>query len=68
VTFVGYDDTLTTHDGTGAFRMVNSWGPSWGQQGYFWMSYEAVMDADLSQRSAGYLTTPSGTCRSCSRG
>jgi hypothetical protein len=55
VTFVGYDDTLTTHDGTGAFRMVNSWGPSWGQQGYFWMSYEAVMDPDLSQRSAGYM-------------
>ena len=60
VTFVGYDDTLTTHDGTGAFRMVNSWGPSWGQQGYFWMSYEAVMDADLSQRSAGYLTDTVG--------
>ena len=60
ITFVGYDDTLTTHDGTGAFRMVNSWGPSWGQQGYFWMSYEAVMDSFLSQRSVGYMTDTVG--------
>jgi len=60
VTFVGYDDTLTTHDGVGAFRMVNSWGPSWGQQGYFWMSYEAAMDAELTQRSVGYLVDTVG--------
>jgi hypothetical protein len=60
VTFVGYDDTLTTHDGTGAFRMVNSWGPAWGEQGYFWMSYEAVMDGDLSQQSAAFMTDTVG--------
>ena len=55
ITFVGYNDTLTTVDGHGAFRMVNSWGPGWGQAGYFWMSYEAVMDSFLSGRAAGYL-------------
>jgi hypothetical protein len=60
VTFVGYDDTLTTHDGTGAFRMVNSWGTGWGQSGYFWMSYEAVMDGYLSQQTAGFLTDTVG--------
>jgi len=60
VTFVGYDDTITTHDGQGAFRMINSWGPGWGQTGFFWMSYQAVMDADLSQRSAGFLTDTVG--------
>jgi len=60
VTFVGYDDTLTTHDGTGAFRMVNSWGTGWGQSGYFWMSYEAVMDSYLSQQAAGFLTDTVG--------
>jgi hypothetical protein len=60
ITFVGYNDTLTTHDGTGAFRMVNSWGPSWGQAGYFWMSYEAVMDSFLSGRAVGYLTDTVG--------
>ena len=56
ITFVGYNDTLTTHDGKGAFRMVNSWGTGWGQAGYFWMSYQAVMDSLLTQRSVGYLT------------
>jgi hypothetical protein len=60
VTFVGYDDTLTTHDGTGAFRMVNSWGTGWGQSGYFWMSYEAVMDGYLSSQTAGFMTDTVG--------
>ena len=60
ITFVGYDDTLTTVDGTGAFRMVNSWGTEWGQAGYFWMSYEAVMDSFLSRREVGYMTDTVG--------
>jgi len=60
VTFVGYDDTLTTHDGKGAFKMVNSWGTGWGQAGYFWMSYQAVMDNYLSSQTAGYLTDTVG--------
>lgn len=50
VTAVGYDDTLATSDGPGAFRMVNSWGTGWGDNGYFWMSYVAVMDAMMSGR------------------
>lgn len=44
VTFVGYDDDRVTADGLGAFRMVNSWGTSWGDAGYWWMSYEAAVD------------------------
>jgi len=56
VAVVGYDDTLPTHDGLGAFRIVNSWGTGWGAAGYFWMSYQAVMDASLSMRYACFLT------------
>ncbi|MEO0108597.1 MAG: C1 family peptidase, partial [candidate division WOR-3 bacterium] len=56
VTCVGYDDTLITHDGRGAFKLVNSWGTGWGASGYFWMSYQAVMDELLSQRVAYYMT------------
>ncbi len=44
VTIVGFDDNFETSDGTGAFRMVNSWGPSWGDDGFWWMSYEAFMN------------------------
>jgi hypothetical protein len=60
ITFVGYNDTLTTVDGKGAFRMVNSWGAGWGQSGYFWMSYEAVMDSFLSRREAAFMTDTVG--------
>lgn len=56
VTFVGYDDTITTHDGHGAFKLANSWGTSWGTLGgFFWMSYQAVADTCLSQGYAIYL-------------
>ncbi len=39
---VGYDDDKVTHDGTGAFRCVNSWGTGWGNAGYWWLSYQAA--------------------------
>jgi len=56
VTFVGYDDTKVTSDGTGAFSMVNSWGTGWGHAGYWWMSYQAVKDNYLSEGAAYYVT------------
>ncbi len=56
VTAVGYDDTLSTSDGPGAFRMVNSWGTGWGDNGYFWMSYVAVMDEMLSGRQMEFAS------------
>jgi len=34
VVCTGYDDK------TGMFKILNSWGIDWGQQGYFFMSYE----------------------------
>ncbi|GAB4033801.1 C1 family peptidase [Spirosoma gilvum] len=34
---VGYDDKML---GKGAFKLINSWGSSWGDKGYFWMSYD----------------------------
>jgi hypothetical protein len=47
---VGYDDTKATNDGTGAFRVVNSWGTGWGDSGFYWISYEAIKyGSDLSQ-------------------
>ncbi len=37
---VGYDNNLNG----GSFRIVNSWGPEWGDDGYFWISYKDFND------------------------
>ncbi|NOZ20319.1 MAG: choice-of-anchor D domain-containing protein [Planctomycetes bacterium] len=46
-TIVGYDDTKSyTEEGEtryGAFKVVNSWGPTWSGDGCWWISYEALM-------------------------
>ena len=36
---VGYDDNRETSSGTGAFKVLNSWGTAWGASGYFWIPY-----------------------------
>jgi hypothetical protein len=54
LTFVGYDDNKVTLDGTGAFKMINQWGTGWGDKGYCWMSYQAVMSTVITQGWAFY--------------
>lgn len=39
--FVGYDDAITEGSDIGAFRVVNSWGASWMDGGYYWLTYDA---------------------------
>jgi C1A family cysteine protease/PKD repeat protein len=39
VLLVGWDDTKTTAGGTGAWIIKNSWGSLWGDNGFFYMSY-----------------------------
>ena len=49
---VGYDDGFSTVDGYGAVRIANSWGTGWGDSGYFWMSYAAVMSTEVGHGEA----------------
>jgi hypothetical protein len=55
VTIVGYDDTLTTADGPGAFRLVNQWGTGWGDSGFCWISYIAAMNRRTSWSTAWFF-------------
>ena len=36
ITIIGYDDNVNG----GSFRVVNSWGNEWGDEGYFWLKYK----------------------------
>ncbi len=48
VTVVGYDDAFEyTEEGEtrqGAFKILNSWGDDWNDDGWWWMSYETMME------------------------
>ncbi|SYZ72109.1 putative Cathepsin L [Candidatus Zixiibacteriota bacterium] len=37
VVIVGWDDNMC--EGRGAWRVKNSWGPYWGDHGFFWIEY-----------------------------
>ncbi|MBU1870249.1 MAG: PKD domain-containing protein [Candidatus Omnitrophica bacterium] len=58
---VGYDDSktytnLSNQTASGAFRVVNSWGSSWRDSGFIWMSYNFVQSKYTDSRGYVYAT------------
>jgi C1A family cysteine protease len=42
ILIVGWDDARR------AWRVRNSWGPAWGDHGYFWLDYDYLLNPELS--------------------
>ena len=66
ITLVGYDDEIWVDlNGNGivdpgekgAFLMVNSWGTSWGNGGYMWIAYDALLTTSLVSGWVGATST-----------
>lgn len=53
VAVVGYDNNIETPEGYGAFKIVNSWGTEWGDDGFAYLSYDAL----YNNMTAGYAYT-----------
>lgn len=55
VCLVGYDDNKQCYGGVkGAFKFINSWGTSWGVDGYGWISYDMLSYGEVG-RGYGYI-------------
>ncbi|WP_457558309.1 hypothetical protein [Candidatus Harpocratesius sp.] len=42
--FVGYNDSVEKDGELGAFKVVNSWGTEFGKDGFYWITYEAIIN------------------------
>ncbi|HTQ37734.1 MAG TPA: C1 family peptidase [Pirellulales bacterium] len=58
VLLVGWDDT---RGASGAWKIKNTWGPSWGEQGFMWIAYgsnDIARNAEWVMAASNFYTLP----------
>lgn len=48
VLIVGYNDEYNIGSSTGAFKIKNSWGPNWGQNGFGYLPYDYLLTGNAA--------------------
>jgi papain like protease len=51
---VGYDDSKGSG---GAFRIINSWNTSWGDNGFIWIDYNTLVNKYIDDGNAYYMAS-----------
>lgn len=46
---VGFDDAFRIGTSKGALLIRNSWGAGWGEDGYGWLAYDALLEATVTE-------------------
>jgi hypothetical protein len=57
-TIVGYDDNMGENGEEGVFKLANSWGTEFGEDGYYYITYDTFMtiaDPVVGQGEIGYV-------------
>ena len=57
-TIVGYDDSITDDGEVGAFRIVNSWGTEFADNGFYWITYKALKEKISQGWPYAYVLLP----------
>jgi hypothetical protein len=47
-TIIGYDDNVTDDNEFGAFKVANSWGEGFGEDGFYWITYDCIREIGLT--------------------
>ena len=55
-TIVGYYDEMSDNGEKGAFKVANSWGSDFGEDGYYYITYDAFLELVSSGGEAGFVT------------
>lgn len=60
-TIVGYYDEISDNGEQGVFKVANSWGSDWGEEGFYYITYDAFLELVSHGGEAGFVTLEEDT-------